>query len=103
MKRFLRTLFCTGILATVAAAAQAQARVFVGVRAPIVVAAVPACPGVGYTWAPGYYAGAVWYPGRWVYRGYNRGYYARDYRYDYRHDYRFHDRDRNHDRGWDRR
>ncbi len=87
MKRILRALACTGILATVAAAAQAQ--IFVGVRAPLrpalVVAASP-CPGVGYVWAPGYYAGAAWVPGRWMYRGYGRVYapaYRRDYRYGY--------------------
>ncbi len=90
MKRILRALACTGILAAVAAAAQAQ--VFVGVRAPVrpvIVAAVPACPGVGYVWTPGYYAGPVWYPGRWIYRGYDRGYAVRGYRYGFHHDYRY--------------
>jgi WXXGXW repeat (2 copies) len=84
MKRFLRALALSGILATAAAAAQAQ--IFVGVRAPFrpaVVVATPPCPGVGYIWAPGYYAGAVWVPGRWAYRGYGRVY-APVYRHDYR-------------------
>ncbi|HEX4039302.1 MAG TPA: hypothetical protein VHX37_14685 [Acidobacteriaceae bacterium] len=58
--------------------------------------------GVGYVWAPGYYAGAAWVPGAWRYRGYDRvvvggvyghpvyghGYYGRDVRHD---GYRGHD------------
>lgn len=76
MKSILRALALTGILGLGAAAAQAQVRfgVRVGVRAPVVVAAVPAYPGVGYVWVPGYYAGAVWVPGQWMYRGYDRAY-----------------------------
>lgn len=106
MKRFLRTLACTLFLGAVAAAAQAQTRVFVGVRAPFrptVVAAIPPCPGVGYTWVPGYYAGAIWYPGRWIFRGFDRGYVVRAYHYDYgyRGYYRRYDRD--HDWDHDRR
>lgn len=106
MKRFLRALACTGLLGAVAAVAQAQARVVVGIGAPYrpaVVAAIPACPGVGYIWTPGYYVGAIWYPGRWVYRGYAPGYavrgYGYRYGYAYRHDFRSYDRD--HDRYWD--
>jgi hypothetical protein len=54
------------------------------VTAPVVVAApiapapvavvqtVPACPGVDYVWAPGYWSyrttGHVWVPGAWCYR-----------------------------------
>jgi len=96
MKRFLRTLACTLFLGAVAAAAQAQTRVFVGVRAPFhptVVAAIPPCPGIGYTWVAGYYAGPTWYPGRWVYRGYDRGYFVRSYGYGYHRDFYYH-RDR---------
>ena len=104
MKRILRTLACTGLLGIAAAAAQAQVGVYVGVRAPIrpvVVAAVPPCPGDGYIWTAGYYAGPTWYPGRWVYRGYDRAYADRDYN---RHEYRYYDRDhRDHDRRFDRR
>jgi hypothetical protein len=74
MKSILRALVMTGVLGIGAVGAQAQARVFVGVRAPIVTAVVPACPGVAYVWTPGYYAGAAWFPGRWIYRGYDRGY-----------------------------
>jgi hypothetical protein len=88
MKRILRTLACTGLLGIAAAAAQAQVGVYLGVRAPIspvVVAAVPPCPGDGYIWTAGYYAGRTWYPGRWVYRGYDRGYVARGF---YGHPYR---------------
>lgn len=90
MKRILRALACTGLLGVAAVAAQAQVAV-VGFRAPFrpaVVVAVPPCPGVGYIWTPGYYAGSVWVPGVWVYRGYDhgfdRGYVVRDYRHDYR-------------------
>lgn len=70
MKSILRALAFCGILGLAAAAAQAQ--VVVGFRAPraAVVVAVPPCPGVGYVWTPGYYAGAVWVPGSWIYRGY---------------------------------
>lgn len=93
MKRMLRALAFSGILATAAAAAQAQ--VMVAVRAPfrhaVVVAAVPPCPGVGYIWTPGYYAGAVWVPGRWMYRGAGGAYFRADRGYP-RHDFRY-DRD----------
>lgn len=55
---------------------------------------VPPCPGPGYIWTPGYYAGTVWIPGRWAYRAY----YGPRY---YHHDeyYYHHDRDWNHDHG----
>lgn len=96
MKSILRALALTGILGLGAAAAQAQTRVFVGFRGPAVVAAVPACPGVGYVWTPGYYSGAVFVQGRWAYRGYDRDRvvvrdFHRDYGYhrDFRYD-RFH-------------
>jgi hypothetical protein len=89
MKSILRALALTGILSLGAAGAQAQ-RVFVGVRAPVVVAAVPACPGVGYVWSAGYYNGPVFVPGRWVYRGFDRRVVVRDYRYGYRYPVRFH-------------
>jgi len=74
MKSILRAVALTGILSLGAAAAQAQPRVFVGVgfRTPVVVAAVPPCPGVGYVWSAGYYNGPVFFPGRWIYRGYDR-------------------------------
>jgi hypothetical protein len=91
MKSILRALALTGILGLGAAGAQAQARVFIGFRAPVVVAAVPACPSVGYVWTPGYYNGPVFVPGRWIYRGYDRDRVVirdfhrgdhRDFRYD---------------------
>jgi len=89
MKSILRALALTGIVSLGAAAAQAQPRVVFGVRAPAVVAAVPACPGVGYVWTPGYYSGPVFVPGRWVFRGgpviardFHAGYYHRDFRAD---------------------
>lgn len=91
MKSVLRALALTGIIGLGAAGAQAQ-RVVVGVGfgAPAVVAAVPACPGVGYVWTPGYYAGTVFVPGRWAFRGhgfvvvggFHRDYYHRDFRAD---------------------
>jgi len=84
MKNILRALALTGILGLGAAAAQAQTRVFVGVRGPGVVAAIPACPGMGYVWTPGYYAGPVFVPGRWIYRGYEHRVVVRDYHRDYR-------------------
>jgi hypothetical protein len=71
MKRILRTLALTGIVAAAAAAAQAQVVVGVGVAPVAPVYAneyVPACPGVDYIWTPGYYVGHAWYPGRWAHR-----------------------------------
>lgn len=76
MKNVLRALALTGILGLGAAAAQAQVRIAIGIPGAAVVA-VPPCPGVGYIWAPGYYAGAMWVPGRWMYRGYDRDAYFR--------------------------
>jgi hypothetical protein len=76
--------------------AQAKAAEFgVYVRGPV--AYVPPCPGAGYVWAAGYYAGGYWVPGRWNFVGvrgpapigrfgYERNVYHRDF-------------DRN--RGWD--
>ncbi|MGA7522296.1 MAG: hypothetical protein WBW84_07420 [Acidobacteriaceae bacterium] len=74
MKNILRAAALTGILALGAVAAQAQVGFHARVpgRAAVVIAAVPPCPGVGYIWTPGYYAGAVWVPGSWIYRGYDR-------------------------------
>ena len=92
MKSILRALALTGILGISAAGAQAQTRVFVGVGAPVV-AAIPACPGVGYVWTPGYYSGAVFVPGRWVYRGFDRDrVVVRDFHRDAHRDFRY-DRD----------
>jgi hypothetical protein len=91
MKTILRALALTGVLGLGAAAAQAQPRVFVGVgvRAPVVVAAVPPCPGVGYVWSAGYYNGPVFVPGRWIYRGYDRPVVVRDFRYAYHYPVRY--------------
>ena len=93
MKNILRTLALTGVVtaAAVAGQAQAQAQVGVAVRvgppAPIVYNAyVPPCPGVGFYWVPGYYAGTAWVPGRWTHR--DRFYVEhreyRDYHFDHR-------------------
>lgn len=74
MKSILRALALTGVLGLGAAAAQAQVGIYAAVRVPraAVVVGIPPCPGAGYIWTPGYYAGAVWVPGNWVYRGYQR-------------------------------
>ena len=72
MKGILRTLALTGIIAAAGAAAQAQVAFAVRVGHPAPVAVydnyVPACPGVGFVWTPGYYAGRAWIPGRWMHR-----------------------------------
>lgn len=87
MKNIVRALALTAIVGLGAAGAQAQ-RIVVGVGfgAPVV-AAVPPCPGVGYVWTPGYYSGAIFVPGRWVFRAptpviVHRDYFHRDYRAD---------------------
>jgi len=78
MKRALYTLaFAAATLFTTAAAhAQVGFAVRVG---PAAVAYATPCPGPGYIWAPGYYAGTVWMPGRWVYHTYDRPYYGHPY------------------------
>jgi hypothetical protein len=100
MKSILRALALTGVLSLGAAGAQAQTRVFVGFRTPIV-AAIPPCPGDGYIWTAGYYDGPVFVPGRWIYRGFDRdGFRARgDWDRGY---YRAYDRDRDFHRNYDR-
>ena len=82
MKSILRAFALTGILSLAASAAQAQVRAFIGFRAPAVAVAVRPCPGVGYIWTPGYYAGTVWVPGRWMNRGYSHPDAVRVYRHD---------------------
>lgn len=90
MKRILRTLALSGIVAAAAVAGQAQAQaqvgfeVRVGPPAPVYYDAyVPPCPGEGFVWTPGYYAGRAWVPGRWIHHdGYV--YAHRDYRFDHR-------------------
>jgi hypothetical protein len=96
MKAILRTLVLTGMVAAAGAAAQAQVAFAVGIGRPAPVAVpvvgyggyIPPCPGDGFVWTPGYYAGSVWVPGRWIHH--DRYFVAhRDYRFD--HGYR----------GWD--
>ena len=82
MKRALFALVFAVATLIPAAAAHAQVRVAVGV-APVAVYATP-CPGPGYIWAPGYYSGAFFIPGRWVYRSYYHPYY-RPYAHAYAH------------------
>ena len=100
-----KALLLTALVGVAAVSANAGVRfgISVGLPLPVVVAppvvvaaspvvvAAPACPGVGYVWAPGYWgyrAGVrVWAPGCWNYRpapgfrgyahydrGYDRGY-----------------------------
>ena len=90
MKGLIRALAFTGIIAVAAAAGtkQANAQVGFGVRvAPPVYYNTyqPACPGVGFIWAPAYYAGSSWIPGRWIHRE-DYAYAHRDYRFDH-HDF----------------
>jgi hypothetical protein len=70
MKSILRAVALSGILGMGAAAAQAQVSFSVGFGTGPAVIAVPASPGDGYIWTPGYYYGRVWVPGRWVFGGY---------------------------------
>ncbi|MGA7824998.1 MAG: YXWGXW repeat-containing protein, partial [Steroidobacteraceae bacterium] len=76
----MRNRFIGGVLAmllTVALSPAAFAQVVIGVSVntappPLPVYAQPACPGVGYLWAPGYWAwddsaaDYYWVPGTWV-------------------------------------
>jgi hypothetical protein len=96
MKGILRTLALTGIVAAAGAAAQAQVAIGVGIQPAYPVAYdnyVPACPGVGFVWTPGYYAGRIWVPGRWIHHD-DYAFARRDFRYDHR-DYHIDNR------GWD--
>ncbi len=105
MKNVLRAVVLTVMMGAASMAAQAQVRVFfgVGTPAPVVVPSyIPPSPGVDFIWAPGYYYGQVWVPGRWVHREayYGRGYYG----YDHAHYYAHRDWDhRDHDGGWGHR
>lgn len=89
-KLMLGAALVAGALGLGANKAQA-AEVGIYVRGPV--AYVPLCPGDGYAWANGYYAGRVWVPGRWNFVGIHRpapvigyGYYHRGFapRYGYR-------------------
>jgi len=88
MKSIFRAAVLTFMMGAASIAAQAQVRIFFGIGAPAPILApsyVPPCPGPGYIWAPGYYYGQVWIPGRWVDRDdYYRGWgWGRDYDYDH--------------------
>ncbi|MGB6192535.1 MAG: hypothetical protein WBF42_08715 [Terracidiphilus sp.] len=50
---------------------KAQAAEF-GVYVGGPVAVVPPCPGDGYAWVNGYWAGRRWFPGRWNFVGVRR-------------------------------
>lgn len=98
-----------GLGASQAQAARIGIGVYVGGSAY-----VPPCPGPGYAWVNGYYAGGYWVPGYWrapepevIVRG-GYGWHGPVYR-DFDHDRRFdrdYDRDRHfdydHDRHFDR-
>jgi hypothetical protein len=102
MKRILGALTLAAATLIPAAAAHAQVGIAVqiGPPAPAYYAAVPPCPGPGYYWAPGYYSGRVWVPGRWAYRAsYGPRYYHYDEHY-YRHDHDWDDHDHGHHYGW---
>lgn len=96
MKNLAKLVLGAAVLAGAAVVgatpAQAAVRVFVG--GPV--AYVPPCPGPGYSWAAGYYAGGVWFPGRWNFVGV-RGPAL------YGHVDRFYDRGRVYDRRFDGR
>ena len=86
----------TALFAVSAAPSTASAQVVLSVTVapPILpVYAQPVCPGEGFIWTPGYYAGRIWVPGRWVHHD-ERAFAGRDYHYDHR-DYHFDNR------GWD--
>ena len=103
MKRVLGAFVLAAATLIPAAAAHAQVGVAVQIGPPVTpyyAAYVPPCPGPGYIWTPGYYAGTVWRPGRWAYRAYYR---PRYYRYDgyYRHhDHDWDDHDHGNHYGW---
>ena len=93
MRNILRTLALTGVVAAAAVAGQAQAQAQVGVAVqvggPVYYGAyVPPCPGPDFSWTPGYYAGTIWVPGRWIhhdhYYAYNRDYHVDHRNYDHR-------------------
>jgi hypothetical protein len=89
MKRALYALIFAAATLIPAAAAHAQVSVAVGVG-PAAIVYGAACPGPDYLWAPGYYAGTVWMPGRWIYRTYYHTYYHpydRGYVHGYDHGY----------------
>jgi hypothetical protein len=103
MKRILGALTLAAATLIPAAAAHAQVGIAVQIRPPAPAyyygAYAPPCPGPDYYWTPGYYAGRVWVPGRWVYRAY---YGPRYYHHDeyYRHDHDWDDHDHGRHNGW---
>ena len=105
MKRVLGAFVlaaATLIPAARAHAAQVGIAVQIGPPAPAYYAGyAPPCPGPGYIWTPGYYAGAVWMPGRWVYHTHYYGsrYYDHD-AYYYHHDRDWDDHDHGNHNGW---
>jgi hypothetical protein len=103
MKRILGALTLAAATLIPAAAAHAQVGIAVQIGPPAPAyyygAYAPPCPGPDYYWTPGYYAGRVWVPGRWVYRAY---YGPRYYHHDeyYRHDHDWDDHDHGRHNGW---
>jgi len=89
MKRALYALLFAAATLIPTAAAHAQVSVAVGIG-PTAIIYGTTCPGPDYLWAPGYYEGAVWIPGRWIYRTYYNTYYhpyGREYIHSYGHTY----------------
>jgi len=103
MKRVLGAFVLAA--ATLIPAAAARAQVGVGVQIGPAASAyyagyVPPCPGPGYFWTPGYYAGRAWVPGRWAYRTYYGPHYYHHDAYYYHHDRDWDGHDHGHHNGW---
>jgi len=112
-KWMLGAALAVGAVAMTAAPAQAAVRFGIAIGGPV--AYVPPCPGPGYAWVNGYWAGGAWIPGYWnfvgvgprvgfgvavggpVY-GFERGPYYRD-RGDWGLDHNYRDDHRGFDRG----
>lgn len=62
-KMMLGAALAVGALGMTAAPANAAIRFGVEIGGPV--AYVPPCPGPGYVWVNGYWAGGAWVPGYW--------------------------------------
>lgn len=102
-KMMLGAALAVGTLGLAAAPANAAVRFGVAIGGPV--AYVPPCPGAGYVWVNGYWAGGAWVPGYWnapaVGFGVRVG--GPVYHFDHGPYYRGYDNFRgyNHDRGYD--
>lgn len=60
-------LLVGGMAGSLAAAPRVNIGIGFGAPAPVVAAAIPPCPGPGYTWVDGYYGpSGVWIAGYWA-------------------------------------